>query len=68
MDLLHRSVEAILALGLVGVGKLIWNLSATLATLNANMTVLMNNHLPHLEGEIKQLKDAFLEHLLKGDK
>ena len=70
----HNGVEAVL--GLIGVGgisfiaKLLWtggktvaNIEGSLTSLASSLTEIKTNHLPHIEGKVDKLQDAFIEHL-----
>ena len=49
--------------GLIAALGLLWKLASRLATIETLLTEVMDNHLPHIEDEIKTLRTAFTTHL-----
>lgn len=54
---------------LAGLARVIWGaaaLSATVSHLGAGLNKMETNHLPHIEGEIRELRGMFMAHLDKN--
>ena len=55
--------EILKTIGIAGIVGVTWLIATRLATLQATLTLLIDNHLPHLENEIAQMRKDFTTHL-----
>ena len=55
--------EILKTVGIIGIIAVTWRIATQLATLQTSVTMLIDNHIPHLEEEIKNLRQSFIIHL-----
>ena len=63
----HLGIPSLVVAGIGGMAALLLRISNNLSSLNGQFNLLMTNHLPHLQAEVSELRNQFIEHIGKAE-
>ena len=64
----HGILDAVIAGAVIGILGFAWKMSTGFGILVASVKDIRDNHLPHLQADLTELRQQFVAHLQVGDR